>query len=107
MRAHPVAQRLGDGEGDQEVADGQQEGGVVGQPLIGVGLATLGTMTVVAGVKGVVAGATGRAIMEGAALCGRATGLEVIQDLPMTRGHRGVEALPVGRSPPAEHFMNA
>ncbi len=53
MRAHPEAQWLRDGESDQEVRDREQQAGVVGQPLVGVGLAALRAVPIVAGVIGV------------------------------------------------------
>ena len=52
MGAHPEAQWLRDGESDQEVRDREQQARVVGQPLVGVGLAALGTVPVIAGMIG-------------------------------------------------------
>jgi len=105
MRTNPAPQRFGDGEGDQEVGHRQEQTGVSGQPLVGVGLAALGTMPIIAGMIGVVVGAAVRAEEERAAQGGGVTGQELLKHLALTRGHVRAESVQIDRAPTLEQVL--
>ena len=96
----PGAQRFRHGEGDQEVGDGEQEARRLSlQPGVGVGLAALGTVAVVAGMIAVgVAARTGGARKQFAAQGRSAAAEDLVQDLALPERHRGAEPLQVRRS---------
>ena len=82
------AQLLGHGEGDQEVGHGQQEAGALSlEPGVGVGLAALRTVPVVAGMIAVMKAWTVRTLEELAAQSGGAAGQDLFQDLPLPPRH--------------------
>ncbi len=105
MSTDPGAQRLRDGEGDQEIGNGQEQLGMVLEPGLGIGLAALGTVPVVAGVVGVVVNAAIRAKKERAPLGGGATGEDLVQDLALTGGHGRAVPVQVSGSPTDQHLM--
>lgn len=105
VRAHPGAQGFGHRERDQEVGDREQQAGVVDQPGVGVGLAALGTMAVIAGVVGVMERAAVRASVEFAAQSGSATGKEPFEHLALTPGHGGAEPFQVSWPPVLEQLV--
>lgn len=103
--ADPLTQGFGHREGDQEVAGGQEQLGVVIQPGLGVLHSATRTMPVVAGMIGIVVGLTVRAPVEGAASGGGAATENLRQDLTLTDGHGRAEALQINRPPTEQEFM--
>ena len=107
MRADEHSQLLRDGEGGQKVGHGKEEPRALAfQPGIGVELAALGTVAVVAGMILVVKARTVRTLEEFAAQGRGAAGEGLSQDLPVPAGHGGAKTLPIIRSCPLDELMN-
>ena len=108
MRAHQAPQRFGHGEGDQEVGRGQQAGARAGAAshCVGVGLAALRTMPVVAGMIAVVKAGAVRAREELAAQGGGAAGQDLLQDLRCRPGMAAPKRCQIVRRQLPEQLMN-
>ena len=107
MGADEQPQFLREGEGDQEVGHGKQQSLALAlQPGVGVGLAALGTVAVVAGMILVAKARTVRTLEELPAQGRGAAGEGLSQDLPVAAGHGRAETLPVIRSCPLDQLMN-
>ena len=106
MRADPGAQRIGQGESEQEIRHGQEQPGLLaGQPGVGVGLAAERTMAVVTRVVEIAKRLATQAAKELAAPGGSAAGEDPLKHLALTRRHDGAETLPVLRSEAAQAFV--
>ena len=107
MGADEKPQFLRHGEGDQEVGHGQQEARALAlEPRVGVGLAALRTVPVVAGMIAVMKARTVRTTEELAAQSRGAAGEDLVQDLSLPPRHGRAEALQIfGRQLP-EQLMN-
>lgn len=105
--ADPAAQAFGHSEGDQEIGDRQQEGGVGREPLVGVLPAALGAVAVIARVIGEMAVAAIGAGVERPAQRGGAAGQEGLQHRALAGGHGGAELGQVGWSPLAQNLVNS
>ena len=107
MGADEHPQGFRDGEGHQEIGRGQQQPCLLAfEPEVGVGLAALRTMPVVAGMIAVVKGPAFRTRKELAPQSRGAAGQDLFQDLPMPSRHGGVEALAVIGREVSEQLMN-
>ena len=105
MGTEPGTQWIGQGEGDQEVRDGQEQLGMLLEPSLGVGLTALRTVAIVAGMEGVVVSAAIGAEIERAPLLGGATGEDLAQDLTLADGHGGAVTFQVGRTPTGQDLV--
>ena len=107
MGADERAQFFRHGESDQEVRHGKEQAPLLArQPSLGIGLAALGTMPVVAGMIAVVELVAVRTTEEMAAQRGSAAEQNLGQDLPMPQRHGRAEALPISRGQLAQQLMD-
>ena len=107
LRADEPTQRLGHGEGDQEVGRGQKQALALAlQPGVGVGLAAERTVPVVAGMITVVKAVTVGAGEEFSAQGRGAAGQDRVQDLSLPGRHGGAEAPEVIRGQAPEPLVN-
>ena len=108
MRANEKPQFFRDGKGHQEIRHGQQQARLLAfQPAIGVGLAALRTVPVVAGMIAVFKAPAARTLIKLAAQSRGAAGADLFQDLPLPRRHGRAEALEIIRSQPFDQLMDA
>jgi len=109
LRASQGPQLGGQGEGDQEVRDGQQQLLLLVQPLIGLLVAALGTVPVLAGVIAVTLLLTLVTEIDLPAASGGAALFDVEHGPEMGRQHAAAELLPVLWAMPPEnigHFQH-
>ena len=107
MRADEKPEGLGHGEGDQEVRDRKEQTLLLaGQPILGVSVAALRTMPVVAGMIAVVELVAVRTAKELASQDGSAARQDLVQDLPMPHRH-GRVSFPISRGQLLEQLMDA
>lgn len=106
MRADEKPEGFGHREGDQEVRHRKEQTLLLAlQPILGVGVAALRTMPVVAGVVAVVELVAVRTTKELASQHGSAAGQDLLQDLPMPCRH-GRVTLPISRGQLLEQLMD-
>jgi len=107
MGADKMPQAFRHRKGHQEVRHRQEQPRpLADQPVVGVGLSALRTMPVVAGMIAVVRARAVRTLEKLAAQSRRAARQDLVQDLPLPRGHGGTEASPVIRRQAPEQLMN-
>ncbi len=104
----PGAQRVGHGEGDQEIGHRQQQAlSPLLQPLIGVRRPAEGAMPIVAGMIAVVEPAAVQAAKQFSAQLRSAAAEDGLEHLPLPLRHGGAELLQVLRPEPGQKFMKA
>lgn len=108
MRAEEPAQLFGNREGHQEVVGGQQQTRFLpGQPGVGVGLAALRTVAVVAGMIAVIKPRAVRALIELSAQSRGAAGQEFVEHLSVPPRHGRAEAQKILGRDSADQLMDA
>jgi len=105
MGTNPLTQGLGHREGDQEIARGQEQLGMMIQPGLGILLTATGTMPVIAGMIGIVVSLTVRAPVKTAPTGGGAATENLGQDLTLTDGHGRAKGLQINRPPTEQELM--
>jgi len=105
MRTNPVPQRIREGEGDEEVAGGQEQLSLFPEPGVGIGLSATRAMPIVTGVVGEVVCAAVGTDVEGSPSFGSLTTEDFPQDLTVTDGHGRVILLQISRCPTEQDFV--
>jgi hypothetical protein len=90
MRADEGSERLRNGEGEEEVRPGQLFLEVVGEPLLGFMLLTLGTVAVATGMIDAVLPSTAWALIEAMSIVSALAVLDSADDLAVCEGQMGV-----------------
>ena len=108
MRSDPVTERVGQGEGDQEIGEREQQTRSLPlQPLVGVGLAAERTIAVVAGM---VEEMEARALWAGEEVAAQSRGAaaqDPLEDLALPVGHGRAELLEISGTELAQQLVKS